>query len=434
MSLSTQTYAALQAQDAVTAKVMFTDSPDKDAFYRLRVARVSTLFEGNTIYDSNPLFFDTDVTTNATVTGPVDAAMTLTVAPASTPNQYAARQTHYYAHYQPGKSLCAYFSFQFGAAVAGITRRVGLYDVDNLPNSNLPLNGVVLEQTVSGLQWVVYRGDGTSQVAPQTAWSVDPLNGTGASGKSINPNYNLLGFVDLEWLGVGRVRVGFFIAGVPVVCHTFDNVATVGTYILNPFLPIRYEIRKTDTSAATASMRVVCCTILSEGGFNPVGIIRAFTSPTLRLSDTEVKSCLAIRLQPGYARGILSPIALELVSNMGGGFVGFYSLFLWRPSSTTVLNGISWLPVGTHSIAEYTATDLYTLMLGDTSGITVQIDRGSISARVKTAYQSTPRALGIAQSAVDRANRDILVFVVDNNNVGNNKDYVGFLTWREIIG
>jgi len=435
MSLSTQSFAALQATDAVAAKIMLTDCADKDAFYRLRISRLSTLFEGSTIYDASMLYFDNDLTANASITGPTGAAMTLGVSAASTANRYAARQTHFYAHYQPGKSFCAYFSFCFGAAVSGITRRVGLYDVNNTL-SNLPLNGVVLEQTLAGgLEWRVYQGDGVNyQAAAQASWNVDPLNGLGPSGITLDPTNNLLGFVDLEWLGVGRVRVGFFVNGVPVVCHAFNNSNFTLPYLNNPFLPIRYEIRKTDNSAATATFRVVCCTILSEGGFNPIGIIRAVNSPTLTLSGIEVKSCLAIRLRSGYERAILSPVSFELVSNMGGGFIGFYSVFLWRPSSSSTPSGAVWTPVASTSIAESTSTDLYTQMMADGSGIRVQLDRGSISARVKTAFQTTPRALAIAQSSVERSNRDILVFVVDNNSVGNNKNYVGIATWREING
>jgi len=437
LSLQTYTYAYFQARDAVAAKVMFTDCADKDAFYRLRVSEPSTLFEGSTIYDPNPLFFDNDVTANASISGPVNAAMTLAVTAASTTNQYAARQTHFYAHYQPGKSFCAYFSFCFGAAVSGVTRRVGLYDVDNLPNSHLPLNGVVLEQTLlGGLQWRVYQGDGVNyQSAAQSSWNVDPLNGSGPSGITLNPVNNLLGFVDLEWLGVGRVRVGFFFNGVPVVCHAFNNNSFSIPYLNNPFLPIRCEIRKTDTSASTASMRFVCCTIMSEGGFNPVGIIRATTSPTLILSNTQVKSCLAIRLRSGFERAMISPMAFELVSkNMGGNAIAFYSVYLWRPSSASIPSGATWGAVTSTSIAESTPTDLYTQMMGDTAGIRIQLDRGSISARVKTAFQTIPRALSVAQSSVLRDNRDILVFVVDNNNVRNNKEYVGIPTWREING
>jgi hypothetical protein len=371
------------------------------------------------------------VTANASVTGPVDAAMTLAVTAASTPNQYAARQTHFYAHYQPGKSFCAYFSFCFGAAVAGITRRVGLYDVDNA-NFNLPLNGVVLEQTAAGLEWRVYQGDGVNvQSAPQASWNVDPLNGLGPSGITLNPTKNLLGFVDLEWLGVGRVRVGFFFDGVPVICHAFNNSNFSVPYLNNPLLPVRYEIRKTANSAATASMRTVCCTILSEGGYDPIGVNRTFQSPTaLELSGAEVKSCLAIRLRSAYPRAILSPLAIEVVSNLGGNAIAFYSVYLWRPSSASTPSGASWFDVDTYSMAEYTTTDLYTQMTSDT-GISVLIEKGSVTFTTRTAFSTINNALLIAQSSVDRSNRDILVVVIDNNSTGTNRRYSALFSWKE---
>jgi hypothetical protein len=430
------TYPTLQLRDAVTGKIMLADSADRDAFARLRTSRPFTLFEGSTIYDSSPLFFDDDVTANASITGPLNSAMTLSVTAASTANQYAARQTHYYAHYQPGKSLCAYFSFSFGAAVAGITRRVGFYDIDPAA-THLPRNGVVLEQTIAGLEWRLYRGDGvTVQIAAQATWNVDPLNGSGPSGVTLDAVNNLLGFVDMEWLGVGRVRVGFFLRGVPVICHTFDNGGVSTPYLTNPFLPIRYEIRKTDNSAATATMRTVCCTVLSEGGFDPIGMIRTYASPTLVLDNGDVKSCLSIRLRPGFARAMLAPLSVEMVSSLGGVVVAVYSVYLWRPSSiSAVPSGAVWSLVdNATSIAEVSSSELYAAMVADTSGKVVQLDRGAISARVKIAYQETFRALTVAQSGILPTNHDILLVVVDNRGAGNNRDYVSLFTWREVNG
>jgi hypothetical protein len=430
LSLETKTYAYYQARDAVAAKVMFTDCADKDAFYRLRVSEPNTLFEGSTIYDANMLFFDNDLTANASITGPTGAAMTLSVSAASTANQYAARQTHFYAHYQPGKSLCAYFSFCFGAAVSGITRRVGLYDVNNTL-TNLPLNGVVLEQTLAGLEWRVYQGDGVNyQSAAQASWNVDPLNGSGPSGITLDPTNNLLGFVDLEWLGVGRVRVGFFVNGVPVICHTFNNSNFTVPYLNNPLLPIRYEIRKTDNSAATATFRTVCCTILSEGGYDPIGINRTFQSPALSLSGNQVKSCLALRLRDAYPRAILSPLSVEIVSNLGGNAIAFYSVYLWRPSSSSVPSGASWTNIDTYSMAEYTATDLYSQMTADT-GIYTLIEKASVTFTTRTAFSTINNALLIAQSSVNRSNRDIILIVIDNNSTGTNRTYSALFSWKE---
>ena len=448
LSLQTYTYSYFQARDAVIGKFMLTDCADKDAFYRLRVSEPSTLFEGSTIYDSSSVYFDNDLTTNASITGPNSSAtMTLTVNAGSVQNQYAARQSHFYAHYQPGKSFLSMMSFSFGSAVTGIAKRVGMYDVDN-SNSNNPLNGILLEQTTSGLSWNLYKGDGTVQSTIQSAWNVDPLNGSGPSGfnlTTLKAEQNLLAFVDLEWLGVGRVRVGFFINGVPVICNVFNNAGFSVPYLNNPLLPIRYEVRRTLNGAtASASMNAICCSIMSEGGFDPIGVVRTFRSGELTISNTDIKYCQAIRLRSGYPRAIISPITIEIVSDLtGGSNIAYYSIYLWRPSSSAIPSSTTWSNVssvlgGSGSFVEYSdpgqsgATDLYQQMVNDTSGISILVQEGAVNSTSKTSLSAVSNALIIAQSSVNRANRDIYLVVISNNSSGVNVKYRSLFTWREI--
>ena len=447
LALQTYTYAYFQARDAVMGKFMMTDCADKDAFYRLRVSNPQTLFEGSTLYDSSPLLFDNDVSSaNATVTGPTNAYMTLSVSSLAGANDYAARQTHFYAHYQPGKSFLAMFSFSFGTFTPGILKRVGFYDVNNL-NSNNPLNGVLLEQTDTGvLRWLVYKGDGTFQVANQSNWNVDPLNGTGQSGYTLDPTKNLLGFVDLEWLGVGRVRTGFFINGVPIICNTFNNSSFDTPYINNPLLPIRYEIRKTTAGGAFGDMKVVCCTIISEGGFVSLGVVRSLRSNSLQLSGvspalSSIGSCIGIRLKSTCSRAILQPITVEIVSNLNGNGVAYYSVYLWRPSSSTTPSGLTWTSVANESFVEYNVTtggipnasDLYRQMIADTTGTSIQIEQGTVSTVTKTSFAEIISNLLIAQSNIIKANTDIIVVVVDNTSAGpTGHDYSAIITWKEL--
>jgi hypothetical protein len=446
VSLQTYTYAYFQAKDAVIGKMMFTDCADKDAFYRLRISNPQTLFDGSTIYNSGPLLYDNDISSvNASISGPVGAAMTLSVNASAGLNVYAARQTHFYAHYQPGKSFLSLFSFCFGPIVAGITKRVGMYDVDNA-NSNQPLNGVLFEQTDTGVyRWMIYKGDGSTQIANQSSWNVDPLNGSGASGLNLNFTQNLLGFVDLEWLGVGRVRVGFYINGVPVICQAFNNTNFTTPYINNPLLPIRYEIRKTLAVVSSDSMTAVCCTIISEGGFQPVGIVRAIKSPTLQLSGvspaiTSIGSCIGLRLKSSCPRAILEPISIEITSNLNGNAVSFYSVYLWRPSISSTPNGLIWTSASNESLVEYNTTlggipyttDLYNQMLADTAGISIQIEQGTLSSVTKSNFSNVISSLLIAQSGVDKLNRDIIMVVVDHNTAGpTRKNYNAIMIWRE---
>jgi hypothetical protein len=440
-TLNTLPYANLQATDAVTGKFMFTDCADKDAFYRLRVSKPSTLFEGSTIYDSNTVYFDDDIRGSASITGPnTSAAMTLTVT-GSTVNDYAARQSHFYAHYQPGKSFLSMFSFSFGPAVAGITKRVGMYDVDNA-NTNNPLNGVLLEQTTSGLTWYLYKGDGTFQSAAQVAWNVDPLNGSGPSGfnlTTLKAEQNLLGFVDLEWLGVGRVRVGLFINGVPIICNVFNNNGFSVPYLNNPTLPIRYEVRRTSGNL-TGSFNAICCSIMSEGGFESIGVIHSIQSPTLSVNSGAIRSILAIRLKSSNPRASLFPVSTEIASNIGGNATAYFRIYLWRPSSAAAVPAAGWTDVsatlgGSGSFAEYnTSTTLYTTMDNDVTvnaARCIQIDEGSISSVSKNTFQYISRSLNFAQSSVDKSNRDVIVIAI-NNPTPNSRNFTALFTWREI--
>lgn len=452
-SLQTYTYAYFQARDAVFAKLMLTDCADKDAFYRLRTSSPTTLYEGATVYDDNRMYFDDDATSGASIIGPINAAMALILDAGSTVDEYAARQSHFYAHYQPGKSLLGYFSFCFGTAVDGIARRVGMYDVDIPANANRPHNGVLFEQTFTGLYWMIYKGDGSVPLGPpekviQAAWNVDPLDGTGPSGLTLDVTKNLLGFVDLEWLGVGRVRVGFFLGGVPVICHTFNNTNLSTPYLNNPLLPIRYEIRRVDNIAtASATLTVISCSIMSEGGFDPIGMVRAFQSATLTLSNSPgngIKYGLAVRLKEGYARASLSPVSVEIASDLtGGANFAFYSLYLWRPSSSSVPSSTTWVAVdttlgGSGSFAEFSnpgqsgVTDLYTQMVNDTAGLSILLQEGAVNSTAKTSLSTIAEGLLVAQSSVDRTNRDIYVIIINNNGSGNNINYTTIFTWREI--
>jgi hypothetical protein len=205
----------------------------------------------------------------------------------------------------------------------------------------------------------------------------------------------------------------------------------------SPLLPIRYEIRKLIPNAAS-SMKAICCTILSEGGQEILGNIRTLCFPALtasvpfQLSGTQVKSILAVRLQSFCPRALLIPNSVEIVATIGGNAIAYYSVYLWRPSSSSLPTGaVAWTAVS-NSFVEYTGTDLYTQMTGDSSGVITCMDFGSVVSKTKTSFQNVSRSVVYAQSNVSKANRDILLIVIDNNNVGNNRQYNVLFTWREV--
>lgn len=246
--------------------ISFGDTPGIDAFGRQRVAEPESLFDSSFEYDLQPFFWNQITTGNGTITHDTTAKLASLNVGAGTGT--AAIQTYEYFPYQKGKSQRLLATFVFGAAKVGITRRVGYFDASD---------GVYFEQTSAGLFLVVRSSTGGSVVNSRTAqasWSQDDL--TGSKDQEANPSEIRLDItkrqildLDIEWLGVGRVRYGFNIDGMTIYAD-FVNHANMGDprpYMRTGTLPIRYEISN-DGSGQAATLLAICTSIFSEGGFD----------------------------------------------------------------------------------------------------------------------------------------------------------------------
>jgi hypothetical protein len=287
--------------------IAFQDSPAIDAFGRLRVSNPVTIFDSKQIWDdpdiaasaeNQPLFFDNqEISGGGTATAfDVDRAETTLSVTADTAG-VRVRQTKRRLNYQPGKSLLSLVSFIFGAQSAGITKRAGLFD-DN--------NGIFLED--SGTAYNIVRrtyvtGSAVDTAVAKANWNLDKLDGTGASGVTIDFTKTQILVIDIEWLGVGRVRVGFVFDGLVVYAHEFLNANTLAAvYMSTPNLPLRSEIQN-DGTGTDASLKLIGASVISEGGLNPSGVVRsASTNGTHVDCDTEntVYAMLGIRLKSAY--------------------------------------------------------------------------------------------------------------------------------------
>jgi hypothetical protein len=199
-----------------------------------------------------------------------------------------------YHNYMPGKSQYIMSSFRFGVAEAGVIKRTGYFD---------DFNGIFFEQDQTGSLNIVIRsatlGTGSLQEnrVTQANWNVNTL----LSGEVIlDINHAQLFWIDFQWLAVGRVRCGFVIKGVNVLCHTFDHSNIVdGAYMSTPNLPVRCEIRNTAT--VTGSMEQICATVMSEGGYEEYGVTFGHTSNRFRtIAGNASAVILAIRLKNSY--------------------------------------------------------------------------------------------------------------------------------------
>lgn len=250
------------------------DTMSIDAFGRWRVSSPISLFDSKRLdQDTEPFFWSEAQTTGSgtSSTFNADRASTTLAVGASTAGT-RVRQTKQYFVYQPGKSKLVLITFLAGAAATGITREIGHYTSKN---------GIFVRQTASGVSFVIRSFTGgtvAEDEVAQTAWNVDKMNGTGPSGLTLDFAKNQIFWLDMEWLGVGRVRCGFVVDGNFVHCHSFthSNKVATGVYMTNPNLPIRYLISNDGTGGA-ATLECLCSSVSSEGGYEFRGMQRAET-------------------------------------------------------------------------------------------------------------------------------------------------------------
>ena len=193
---------------------------------------------------------------------------------------------------------------------------MGYADLDNYDAPTIDgtiRNGVILEVEESAVYFRIYNNGVLQDEAEQADWSEDKLDGNGPSGLTLNMVYGQIGAMDLEWLGLGTVRVGFAIDGVAIVCHKFHhaNRNSEDVYMRTANLPILYMIKSV---GGAGSMKQVCNTVISEGGFNPQGNIKYERTPTsYAIASGTAEAVLGVKLKQAAFDASILPLAIKLL-------------------------------------------------------------------------------------------------------------------------
>jgi hypothetical protein len=299
----------------------YGDTSAVDAFARLRISTPYTLFDSKQLHDKQPLFWDEIVAGSATsVHDPVNADTVMTVTASA--SDYVIRQTKLRPNYQPGKGQLIVFTFH-APQQTGVKIQIGAFDGTGVTYQT-PFNGIFLEVTESEISWNIAKNGTTTETATQANWNYDQLLGEGPSGLTLDIDAVMIAFCDIEWLGVGRVRTGFFIAGIPRYCHYFthsNNPAFTNVYMSTPNLPLRYYIESDGTGGGTLDH--ICSTIISEGGIQQTGILRSVNTGTTHL-DADVANTkyamIGIRLKSNYYDITVLPEYFSMISETNDDF------------------------------------------------------------------------------------------------------------------
>jgi hypothetical protein len=288
-----------------------------DAFGRLQVASPYTLFDSQSRYAADNQFDTSTTGTGSTTFNTNQASVSMSVTGGGVGS--VVRQTFRSFSYQPGKGLLVLATFLMNNGTsANLNQKVGYFSTQNgvFFQRTAGVNSFVLRSYTSGAV------DDTRTVA-QSAWNGDKLDGTGASGLTLDLTHPQILWMDFEWLGVGSVRCGFIINGQYIVCHTFNtaNVYGATVYMTTAILPIRYEI--TSTSAVAATLTQICSSVISEGGYEATSVEHSASMTNRTASSyltTSYKPLISIRLASGRTGAVVLPTTLNFLPSTADNF------------------------------------------------------------------------------------------------------------------
>jgi hypothetical protein len=282
-----------------------------DAFGRLRVSEPYTLFDSQNRYAADNQF-DTNAG-GSTNYLPNEASVRLDVT--GTLGAETVRQSFRSFPYQPGKGLLVLATFVMNAAKSGLRQRIGYFNTQN---------GVFFQQNDSALAFVLRSNSiptpGTpsdARTVTQANWNGDKLDGTGVSGYTLDPTKAQILWMDFEWLGVGSVRCGFVINGEYIVCHTFTNANEItAVYMTTAILPVRYEITNVTGTGSSSSLKQICSSVISEGGYEQASIDHVARRTTVLTNiDTAATfyPVVSIRLASGRTGAVVLPNRVQFL-------------------------------------------------------------------------------------------------------------------------
>jgi hypothetical protein len=397
-----------------------------DSFGRLRVSEPFTLFDSSHRYRDNGLWSTYTSGTASATFNASQGLMDLTIGTAN--NDEIIRETTKVFSYQPGKSLLVMNTFVMNDAKTNLRQRIGYYGDDN---------GIYVELYGNALSLVersFVTGAVTETPVAQADWNGDKLDGTGLSGLTLDMSKAQIFWMDIEWLGVGTVRLGFIINGQFILCHSFHHANLItSTYITTASLPLRYEIKNIGVTSSSSTLKQVCSTVLSEGGYELRGaqqaVGTAVTSPFRLTTAGTFYPVVTLRLKSSASTppvdrtdAVVIITALSLLGKTTG------DTFNWQVRNASISSGGTWVSAGADSAVEYnlTATTLTTAGRTMASGYfsTTQQTGGGIDILKEAIFANQLERNGILGTAFEFS-----VVCAANN---NNSDLFASIDWEEI--
>lgn len=379
------------------------DSGLVDAFGRQRVSEPFTVFDSINRFDRGLDQWNETVAGSGAATHLANESSVRLQVTAS--GDSVLRRTRRRFPYQAGKSLCVMQSFVGAPLAAGLVQEVGYFDNNN---------GIILRANGLELQFAIRSSASGSMgetVVPQSEWNIDSFPSLDFSKANIFTT-------DLEWLGVGRVRCGFVVDGEVRYCHEFNHANSIDSvYMTTATLPLSYRLAATATASGT--MKEICCSVMSEAGYEPEGPIYTAGRGVDNFAAVSTETMVAaIRMVSGRTENVIMPSQVDatLGGNPASNVAG-----QWRLRLNPTISG-TWTP------ANNGRGNVEVMSSGTVSGGTV-IDSGLFGSR-STAVFEPSSALALSLGVDANGNSDVIALTLQ---CSSSENATGLIGWRELF-
>jgi hypothetical protein len=254
----------------------------------------------------------------------------------------------------------------------------------------------------------------------QSSWNIDKLDGTGASGITLDFSKTQIFTFEFEWLGVGSVWFGFVVNGSLYYCHRFDNANVQDVvYMSTPNLPLRYQIENDGTGAASG-LEAICCSVQSEGGQETTGAVLSVNTGSTQCNANVVGTTyavLGIKLKSTHIGATVDVLSMSMMG------VTVNDFFIWEIRLNPTV-------AGTFTYADLTNSAVQTAQ-GDTTetvtgGTVLNSGTGANQTNVTNVLVNELDLGTTVAGVVD----EVVLCITPVS--GTNQDIYAGLTWREL--
>ena len=301
-----------------------------DMFGRTKVSEPFTIFDSTHRYTQNGDF--SDVIQGTASSSHIEEQSTAALSVGTASGDYLHRESRRVFSYQPGKSLQVLQTFVLAPAKTNLRQRVGYFSTHN--GTYFELDGTQL----SFVKRTFANGIVEEIRVPQSDWNIDKLDGSGPSDVVLDPSKAQIMFSEYEWLGAGSIRIGFAIDGRFIEAHQFNHANYINTvYMTTATLPVRFEIENTGDTDSPSTLKQICVSVISNGGYDRRTIphIADRTTP-LSIGTTPVP-LVSLRMASGRTDSVIIPSNIAALPTSSDSFI----VRLYKNATIT---GGTWVP------------------------------------------------------------------------------------------